>query len=757
MADQLPLEGIRVLELSEGWTSPLSGKLLVDLGADVLRLTDDDADQISGLGDEAPYARRMLDAGKSVLRLSDIADDGLAALIARADVVIGDHRLLAKRDVEEQAGPHTVICVISPFGSDGPLADDVASDLTLQALTAIMATTGEPGGAPLRAGTELGAAVAAIYGCIGVVAGLLERLRSARGQVVEVSVYDCLFSTLTQFVSRVLGGVPPLRRMGNQGANSAPWNLFQSGDGQYVFIIAGSDPTFERLSAVMERAELLADPRFDNHIHRRENREEITSIVQEWASKQTADGIVTSLRDAGVPVSLVATPAQVLADPHFISRHLLGSVEVDGRRWPVPGTPLAIGHTWADGDAVTPLTAEAWLAGEAFVAGPDGERAKPLAGFTVLDIGTITAGPFCARLLGNLGADVIKVEPVGGELGRHSPPIVEGESVYFHITNNGKQSVCLDLGTPEGQSHLTALAATADVLVENLAPGGLVKRGLGPADLTAANPRLIYTSVSGFGHEGAAGGQRAYDTVVQAAAGMMTITGEVGGTPLKTGISSADVLGALGGTAATLAALYRRERTGDDTGGGGWLDVAMYDVLAWSMQMRWPRVFLGDPEVERAGNAHQRFAPHGSYDAADGLLVLSCETDAQWAALLGVLAAHEVDDVPGDWSTYDTAARLERRDEIDDLLRAWTSELERNTVVAECQAAGVSAAPVLECAEVAGSAQTEVRNLITAVGRAGHPTIKVTNFPIKLLGTPVGVTGPAPDVDEQGDEIRARY
>lgn len=763
MADIFPLNGVRVLELSQGWAAPLCGKLLVDLGADVIKLAvDDDAapaeDVVDALGpEEASFAKHMIDAGKRVLLLSDQGERGLSALLARADVVMGDRQILDRLGIEARAGATTVVCAVSPFGSSGPLAGHAASDFTVQAATAIVATTGERGGGPIRAGTDLGAAVAGLYGCIGIVAALIERLRSSLGQVVDVSVYDCLVSTLTQFASRVLADAPPLARLGNQGANSAPWNLFESGDDQYVFIIAGSDPTFERLAKTMGREELLDDPKFDTHIHRRENREEITAIVADWAAQRPADDIVADLRAAGVPVSLVATPAQVLADPHFRSRGLLGSVEVDGRSWPVPATPFAIGSHWGEGAARQPLDVGAWLTGghDAPRSGAAGSSARtaPLTGFTVLDVGTITAGPFCARLLGNLGADVIKVEPPGGELGRHSPPLVEGESVYFHITNNGKRSVCLDLGTPEGQEQLKRLAASADVLVENLAPGALTKRGLGGRDLTAANPQLVYTSVSGFGHEGASGGQRAYDTVVQAAGGMMSITGEAGGKPLKTGISSADVLGAIGGTAATLAAIYHRERGADSGAGGGWLDIAMYDVVAWATQMWWPTVFLGHDEVERAGNRHRVFVPYGAFETSDGLVALSCETSAQWSALVDLLLEDGAQ-VPDGWADLDVTGRRSRRVEIEEALQKHCAAVSTETFVDACQRAGVPAEPVLECPEVIESEQTQARDLVVTVERPGHPSIRVTNFPLKLSATPGGVRGPAPMVDEHGDAIR---
>lgn len=756
MTGRLPLRDLRVLEISQGWAAPLAGKLMVDLGARVVRIVPDDEDAVQALGgEEATLTRHLLDAGKHVVSQRDVVDD-LGGLVRRADVILGDRHLLDRLAVRSLAGPDTVVCVVSPFGSDGPLAEHVASEVTLQAATAIMGTTGEVGGEPVRAGTELGAAVGALYACIGTIAALIERRRSGRGQIVDVSLYDCLVSTLTQFASRVLAGVPALKRLGNQGANSAPWNLFESGDGQYVFIIAGSDPTFTRLCQVMTRTDLLEDPRFDTHIHRRENREEITALVAAWAAGQPAATIVDSLRAAGVPVSLVATPAQVLEDPHFASRHLLGSALADGVSRPVAGSPLAVGHDWQDGGPA-PVTLEEWLAGGPVPPGsPDdaGERQAPLTGLRVIDVGTITAGPFCARLLGNLGAEVVKVEPPEGELGRHSPPLVDGESIYFHITNNGKKSVCLDLGTPEGQAHLRRLAESADVFVENLAPGSLTKRGLGPADLIELNPRLVYTSVSGFGHEGANGGQRAYDTVVQAAGGLMSVTGEPGGKPLKTGISSADVLGALGGTAATLAALYERDAaTGAERAAGQRLDVAMYDLVAWATQPWWPRVFLGERTVGRTGTRHRAFAPYGVFDAKDGSVSMSCETAAQWTALLGLLSESGLD-VPDDWNALAPEGRVAQRDQIEKLVQEYCVGLTRDEVTSAAQAVGVPAEPVLECPEVIAAPHTAARGLVALATREGRDPVRVTGFPVRLSETPARVTTGAPGVDQHGPELR---
>ena len=740
-----PLSGITVLEIGEGWTCALAGKLLMDLGADVSKVEVPWGDSLHSYGrddTERSAAFALPNLGKR-LPATQPAIDGLRAGAGDYDVLLIDSDAAQRLDIDLSAiAPRTVVCRFSPFDLHGPMAAMVANDLTLQAMSGVMATTGEAGGRPLRAGTELSAVVAALYGAIGTLAALIERERSELGQIVDVSLYDCLVSTLTNFASRVLGGVKPLGLIGNQGPNSAPWELFQAADGEYVFIIAGSQPTFTRLAHTMGRPDLLDDPRFATHGPRREHCEEVTAIVADWARSLSRDEIVSVLRGNGVPVSPVASVGEVLIDEHLRSRGLLAPGMNAG--------PLSIGQPLGLPPSAVPGASHPrnGLLPKS-VAAVDAVRSLPLTGVRVVDLGTLTAGPFCTRLFANLGADVLKIEPPDGEPGRVMPPIIEHESVFFQISNNGKRSLTANLRDPDDVELVAKVLAQADILVSNQAPGGLEKRGLGPERILAEAPDLIYTSVSGYGNIGPLGGLRAYDTVIQAATGLMDLTGEEGGQPLKNGISTADVLGCLASATASLGAYFGRI-TGN--GGGLRLDVALYDIGAWSTQMAWVTMQSNLPSATRHGNGHWLFAPYGVFDTGDGARVaVACESDGQWQRLADVLSAAL--QTPDGFGCWDRAQRWDRRAELEALLAQFFAARTADDVIDTMQANGVPSGPVVDVTDVLTTRQSLARTTAETLPVNGR-SWTVTDFPIRLSATPGVVTTPAPALGESDHIVR---
>jgi crotonobetainyl-CoA:carnitine CoA-transferase CaiB-like acyl-CoA transferase len=746
------LRGIRVVEIGDNWTTALCGKLLLDLGAEVTRFEMPWGDGLRDFGRnqaERDFAYSMVNGAKKSVSLSAGDLGPLTMAVDGADVVLVTAHVASRLGYDlAGVGPDKVVCRFSPFGIGGPLSEHVASDLTLQAVSGVMATTGLPGGRPLRAGTELAYSVASLYGAIGALACLIERERSSLGQIVEVPLYNCLVSTLTNFASRVLGGQEPLGRLGNQGPNSAPWELFESSDREYVFIIAGSDPTFERLCDTMGRSELLQDPRFETPHKRREHAADITGIVQAWAGTLSRKEIVSILRESGVPVSPVARVAEVLGDEHFASRSLLTSKTAEsGGEWPSADQPLGFGHTPNLPDAGRSAT----LGGRLGAKQGDGSSTGPLAGIRVVDFGTLTAGPFAARLLGNLGADVIKIEPLQGETGRHSLPIVNGQSVYFHITNNGKRSLSVNLREPTDVDLVAQVAQQADVLIENQAPGALSKRGLGADGLLEVAPHLIYTSVSGYGHEGFLGGYRAYDTVIQAGAGLMSMTGEEGGIPLKTGISTADVLGSLAATTGTLAALFGRT-VGRHSGVR--LDTALYDILAWSMQMAWVTEFSEIGGANRYGNGHWLYAPHETFETADDRWVaISCESEDQWGSLAKVLESELGDSCPPGLAGWSRSERWDRREQLNGLIASFCVRHDSEALVDRLQAQGVPCEPVVEVVDVFGKRQ-QLFPTTVGIDLYTGDRLKVTEIPIELGRTPALVGTGGPELGAENELIR---
>jgi crotonobetainyl-CoA:carnitine CoA-transferase CaiB-like acyl-CoA transferase len=751
MATRVPaLSNVTVLEIGDGWTCALAGRLLMDMGADVTKLELPWGDSLRSYGrDDAERRAAFALPNRDKHMLDDeLVLDRLRAGDDDTDVLLIDAAAAQRLGIDVAAvGPRTVVCRFSPFDVDGPQAAMVANDLTLQAMSGVMATTGEPGGRPLRSGTELSNTVGALYGAIGVMAALIERERSHLGQLVDVSLYDCMVATLTNFASRVLGGVEPLGLLGNQGPNSAPWELFEASDGEYVFIIAGSNPTFARLATTMGRPELLDDPRFATHGPRRDHYVEITAIVADWAKTLPRDEIVTLLRANGVPVSPVASVQEVLTDGHLRSRGVLAA-DADGAELLTVGPALGFpcdatgaGSPVARVGATTNGVVDSHKVGST--------RPPPLDGVRVVDLGTLTAGPYCTRLLANLGADVLKIEPPDGEPGRHMPPIVDGESVFFQISNNGKRSLQANLRDPRDVAMVAQVLTGADIMVSNQAPGGLEKRGLGPEAILAVAPDLIYTTVSGFGNGGVLGGLRAYDTVIQAATGLMSLTGEEDGPPLKTGISTADVLGSLAAAAASLGAYFGRI-TGRNAGVR--LDVALYDICSWSTQMSWVTEQSNLPGATRHGNGHWLFAPYGVFVTGDEQSVaIACESDAQWHGLADVLAAASAP--PEGFARWDRAERWAHRDELNTLIQSYCAAMNLDDVVNTLQRHGVPCGPVIEVQDVMTTRQQIARTTVDTRPANGR-FWKVTDFPIRLRATPGAVTTPAPPLGSDDRHIR---
>src|SRR5438876_7328420 len=250
--------------------------------------------------------------------------------------------------------------------------------------------------------------------------------------------------------------------------------------------------------------------------------------------------------------------------------------------------------------------------------------AGPLAGVVVIDLTRVLAGPFCTMMLAELGARVIKVEhPHGGDDSRSFDPFVDGKSAYFASLNRSKESIILDLKDAGDREVLLSLVRRGDVLVENFRPGTMEHLGLGYEHLRAVNPRLIYAAISGFGHTGPWSHRPAYDIIVQAMGGMMSVTGQPDGPPMKAGSSIADITGGLFALAGIASALYHREKTG----AGMKIDVSMLDGQIANLDVPVARYTATGQAPERLGNRHPSITPFEPYETADRLLIITAGND----------------------------------------------------------------------------------------------------------------------------------
>ncbi|MEZ5286004.1 MAG: CoA transferase [Vicinamibacterales bacterium] len=254
----------------------------------------------------------------------------------------------------------------------------------------------------------------------------------------------------------------------------------------------------------------------------------------------------------------------------------------------------------------------------------------PLQGLTVVDLTRVLAGPYCTMMLGDMGADVIKIEdPHGGDETRDWQPLIGGDSTYFLSVNRNKRSVALDLKTPEGAAALHRLVSGADILVENFRPGSLARLGFGYEALSAEHPRLVYCSISGYGQTGPRARQPGYDVVVQGECGFMDVTGAPDGEPMRAGVAITDFLAGLYAVQGILLALRDRDRSGR----GQYVDIALYDSMLSVMRLPVGILLATGESPVRVGNDHPSIAPYETLHAPEGRVIVACGNGRLWARL----------------------------------------------------------------------------------------------------------------------------
>jgi len=341
---------------------------------------------------------------------------------------------------------------------------------------------------------------------------------------------------------------------------------------------------------------------------------------------------------------------------------------------------------------------------------------KPLQGVRVLELARILAGPWAGQLLADLGAEVIKVERpgTGDDTRQWGPPFVAAAgggtlgAAYFHATNRGKRSVTVDIATPEGQATVRRLAARCDVVVENFRVGALARYGLDAASLRAMSPRLVYCSITGFGQTGPYAQRLGYDFLVQAMGGIMDLTGAPEGEPQKVGVAFADIFTGLYAAIAILAALRRRDATGE----GAHIDLALLDVQVSVLANQAMNYLVSGESPRRMGNAHPNIVPYQAFPAADGHLIIAAGNDSQFRRLCLVLGAPEL---AADPAFATNPQRVAARADLLPRLVALTATRARAELLAALEAAQVPAAPINSVAEVFADPQVAARGLRLAI------------------------------------------
>ena len=759
--DPPPLEGIRVIDLSEGVAGPFAARLLGDLGADVVKvelLAGDRGRRLhpAELPDRPESFFAYLNWNKRGLVLDLDTNEGrarLRPLLAGADVLVESTTpgaLVAAGfapALTTEAFPALVHLSVTPFGQDGPRAHWKTDAIVDWALGGYMYFGGDPARPPLMipgAQAEFHAAQAAT---IAALAALHERERSGRGQHIDLSIQE---ATLTSHAWNAVSWTHAGHVMRRTGSD-----LFRCADGWVHWMRRFNEPN---VFVLLERHDLLDDPRFAELEMWRDPASELWDIVHAWCAEQPMLDVYHRAQELRIAV----TPVNTVAD-------LLASEQLAVRRWfvtppPSEGDPspetirypgASLGMTRWDAAPRRPaprldqhaaeLAAEPPRSPSVRAAGPADLPA--LAGLRVIEVTANWAGPLAGRHLGDLGAEAITVEHAqrpatralwypGNEPGKRP----YNRAGYFNNLNRSKLDVSLDLSTDRGKQLFLDLVAISDVVVENNSARVMPNLGLGWDQLSARNPRLVMASISGFGAAGPERDYVAYGANVEASSGLAAVTGyHDDDLPYRANTFYADPITGNYATIAILAALRQRERTGL----GQWLDLSLNEAAA---------TFFGDAFVEyqrtgqlppRRGNRHPLHAPQGAYRTVgdDDWLALTVRDPEEWRALCTVLER-------ADWLADDGLAtpdgRRARHDELDAGIAAWAAEFDHREAAQLLQDAGVPAAPVLANYELVTDSHLHQRRFYIPIDHPEAGVLPFAGMPWKLGRTPGRVSRPAP-------------
>lgn len=791
-----PLAGIRVLDLSTVVAGPFGSEILGYLGAEVIRI-DPPGGAGAPLGD-GPEGAPVKDAegftwalqrNKRSIVLDLKAPEGRAAFLAlvrRSDVVWENFRpgVMERLGLGPEAlaaeNPGIVHCAISGFGQDGPWSRVAAYDAIVQALGGSMSITGTgvPGDMPCRLGVPIGDIGGSLYAVIGVLAALRERARTGRGKALDIALLDVQLAMNTYRVPQTFGsgvdfGVPSPRR---GGAGATPYGPFRCADGSWIVIGVASNfwPAFCR---AVDRAGWIDEPRFATLAQRQAHQAALEQLVEERLAQEPASHWQAVLIQAGVPAAQVHQIHEAFAHPQAQARQALVAFRQPGGRvvhaaaHPVrwvgePAFPQrAPVPTGADTEAVLARLQQPADAAAESAVGASREailalacQPGPLAGTLVLEFcGDEPSGTLGTQILADLGATVLKIErPPAGEPAPAAPVSagqVRRDIAYAFGLNRNKRSIAIDLKSDAGRALALDLARQADVVYENHKPGVLARLGLGADALRAVQPRLVVCSVSGYGQSGPWSTQPAYDVTIQAVSGVMSITGSdlPGSAPVRWGNPIGGIAGGLYAVIGILAALQRRDRTGQ----GAWLDVALFDAQLALHGYRVPTAMSGRryaPEAHRGGSGA---LPYGPFLARDSRWFVVAITHQFWPQACDALDHPEWKDDP---RFRTEALRQAHEGELNALVGAAVSGQPAAFWQERFVERGIPGATVLSIRDAFAHPQAVARAMLQGFGASApdHPVagaLQVAGNPIRERGAPPAAFRPVPGVGEDAQQV----
>lgn len=737
---------LRVLEVSSGMAGAYCGWLLGDMGAEVLTLAvptpEGDADPLTLA--IAYYAK-----GKQA-----VSPEVMAAALAGADLVITDDparlEALAGAPLADLAArqPATVFGVTTVFGLTGPLATVPAVPLDAQAVASVSWALGEPGRPPLsippgvldcQAGAHLAAAC------------LMARRAGPGpdgGRLVDIALADVLAHYVGVNCRFYIHHGMTWRRDGRRAADSGgayPFVILPCADGA-VCLSGRTRPEWERFVEAMGRPPWTELPRYQKlRAMGQQYPEEVDALIMPWLAERTKAEIEAIADRFKLTIAPLRDLAEVLATPQLAHRDFLREWTFENRTLKGPGLPFRA--STARGDAQGADLAPQLLA-QAAPARPAGGK-QPLAGLRVLDLGWVWSAPQVGSMLAQLGAEVIKVEHrarpdnsrMSGVIIRDGQRI-EGQTMdmspMFHQINKGKLGITLNLKEPEGVAVLKQLAATSDVVLENMSAGSVERSGIGYDTLRADNPGLVMIAMSGAGQFGPASDMRTYAPTMSSFVGLESMVGYPGELPTGAlNFAIGDPNAAVHALVALFAALERREASGE----GCYIDLSQTEALFATLTPYALQAQVEGHQPSPMGNRHPAMAPHGIYPAAgtDRWLTIAVRDDRDWAALCALADNQE-------WADANATAseRMASREILDAALAGWTAGQDRDALVIKLRAAGIPASPVNDIDGLWADPQIAARAMADLVELPGLGTEVLFRSPWLVSGVEIatGTRGP---------------
>jgi crotonobetainyl-CoA:carnitine CoA-transferase CaiB-like acyl-CoA transferase len=790
---QPPLTGIRVIDFTHYIAGPVCTKLLAQLGAEVIKIerpgVGDGSRRLGPFSGGVPHPEKSglflyLNTGKKSITL-DLKNPAerrrLLALIEDADLLVESFapRVMPSLGLGfatlHRAHPRLVYTSISNFGQWGPYRDLKATEITGFALGGLMYLIGYPDRPPLKFGAHPALYMAGLAGFCGSLAALLHAEATGHGQHVDVSIQEAVASSHFQALDQYdyLGTV--LRR--NYMMMSFPC----ADDFVGCAIQPHQWPRFVELVDIPELRQITGGSILD----RQENSELIETLILPWMLRRTKTEIYHLGQEAGLPFSYVATIKDLLESPQYrargfftrIDHPLAGTLTYPGIPYRMPGVPPVERRAPLLGEHTTevlpdPVGSGQWAAGSRHTASvrpsppsppPAAHRPLPLTGVRVLDLGIYQSAPYCGRLLGDAGAEVIKVESTrrpdplrlqarglypGGDPGEHH----WNRSAMVNDRNRSKLGITLDLTTEAGRSLFRRLVSISDVVLENFSTRVMGGFGLDYRALARINPGIVMISIGSQGRTGPEAHYVSFGTTLEQTGGLMGITGYPDTATGFSGVAYPDSLAGLLSAGLAMAALRRRARTGE----GAYIDLSQRELTTAAIGEAVMECTITGRLPGPQGNRESHCAPQGAYRCRgdDRWVALSIINGGQWRALCAVLDRPDLADDPRFTSL---AGRHQHHDLLDTAIEAWTCTRDRDAAARALQAAGIPAGAVLTAEELFKDPHLLARGFFEEVEDRQAGRHRYPGRPWRLDGTPLSTRRPAPALGEHNERILCDY